>query len=68
MTELAKQVPPGAIVPIPAVRKAMGIVTEPQTLPGTASVGTVTENPPPTIDTGSTQEQTTAVSTPVEVK
>lgn len=65
LTELAKQVPPGAIVPIPAIRKAMGIVTEPQTLPGTASVGTVTENPPPTSDNGSTQEQT-SVSTPVE--
>uniref|UniRef100_A0A1B6GUL2 Bromo domain-containing protein n=2 Tax=Cuerna arida TaxID=1464854 RepID=A0A1B6GUL2_9HEMI len=40
LTQLAKQVPPGAVVSIPAIRKAMGIA------PDTASVGTATDPPP----------------------
>ncbi|XP_066906465.1 bromodomain-containing protein 7 [Halyomorpha halys] len=36
LTELAKQVPPGAIIPVPAIRKAMGIVPE-TTLVSTAT-------------------------------
>ncbi|XP_054278438.1 bromodomain-containing protein 7-like isoform X2 [Macrosteles quadrilineatus] len=42
LTALAKQVPPGAVVSIPAIRKAMGIA------PDTASVGTATDPPPVT--------------------
>uniref|UniRef100_A0A0K8SQJ5 Bromo domain-containing protein n=1 Tax=Lygus hesperus TaxID=30085 RepID=A0A0K8SQJ5_LYGHE len=41
LTELAKQVPPGALIPVPAIRKAMGIVNE------TMSVSTSTNTTSP---------------------
>ncbi|XP_073996393.1 bromodomain containing 7/9 isoform X1 [Rhodnius prolixus] len=42
LTELAKQVPPGAIIAVPAIRKAMGVVSEP---PVSVSTATNTTSP-----------------------
>ncbi|XP_024086406.1 bromodomain-containing protein 7 isoform X2 [Cimex lectularius] len=44
LTELAKQVPPGAIIPVPAIRKAMGIVNETMTVSTSTSTTSPIQN------------------------
>uniref|UniRef100_A0A1B6DLS8 Bromo domain-containing protein n=1 Tax=Clastoptera arizonana TaxID=38151 RepID=A0A1B6DLS8_9HEMI len=63
LTNLAKQVPPSAVVSIPGIRKAMGIVAEPHTLPETTSVGTGTDN---TTSNRNSTPDTSPLSTSVE--